>query len=353
MKKKLPNEFLFTVVALLIVTIFVHAAYVLHIRPVAEATLRADREKIAVDPNYVTERSFYVIIKDYEQQAEIILMLWALAIIGYKAVVQQRELRVLRAEVLRLPDGTRILPEDTREYTRQLEGLPAADRETLVPRALMAALARFGATRNVQDASTVAHGICQSEAERLRFWSGRKNAFPASGRISPDYMCMDSTIPRKRLADILIAIGEMDVHYGAIGCGVAEGTLVKVIGTSTCDCAVVSSAKRVPDIPGICGIVPGAILPGFHGIEAGQSAVGDIFKWWVEVVCGGDEETHAALTREAARQRHACRFARPPRSPRAPPARCRACSRGPSSCDADLHSAKITFQIAERGEKGE
>ena len=167
MNKKLPNEFLFTVVALLIVTVFVHAAYVLHIRPVAEATLRADRERMTVDPNYVTERSFYVIIKDYEQEAEIILMLWALAIIGYKSVVQQRELRVLRAEVLRLPDGTRILPEDTREYTRQLEGLPAADRETLVPRALMAALARFGATRNVQDASTVAHGICQSEAERL------------------------------------------------------------------------------------------------------------------------------------------------------------------------------------------
>ena len=55
--------------------------------------------------------------------------------------------------------------------------------------------------------------ISQSEAERLRFWSGRKNAFPASGRISPDYMCMDSTIPRKRLADILIAIGEMEKKY--------------------------------------------------------------------------------------------------------------------------------------------
>ncbi|MEN9526900.1 MAG: hypothetical protein RLY56_851, partial [Pseudomonadota bacterium] len=53
MNKKLPNEFLFTVVALLIVTIFVHAAYVLHIRPAAEATLRADRERMAVDPNYV------------------------------------------------------------------------------------------------------------------------------------------------------------------------------------------------------------------------------------------------------------------------------------------------------------
>ncbi|MGH8856715.1 MAG: FAD-binding protein, partial [Polaromonas sp.] len=47
--------------------------------------------------------------------------------------------------------------------------------------------------------------VSQNEAERLRFWSGRKNAFPASGRISPDYMCMDSTIPRKRLADILLA----------------------------------------------------------------------------------------------------------------------------------------------------
>jgi glycolate oxidase len=55
--------------------------------------------------------------------------------------------------------------------------------------------------------------ISQNEAERLRFWSGRKNAFPASGRISPDYMCMDSTIPRKRLADILLAIAEMEKKY--------------------------------------------------------------------------------------------------------------------------------------------
>jgi glycolate oxidase len=52
-----------------------------------------------------------------------------------------------------------------------------------------------------------------NEAQRLRFWSGRKNAFPASGRISPDYMCMDSTIPRKRLADMLIAIGEMETRH--------------------------------------------------------------------------------------------------------------------------------------------
>ena len=91
---------------------------------------------------------------------------------------------------------------------------------------------------------------------------------------------------------IPIAIGEFDVHYGAIACGIRVGTLVKVIGTSTCDCAVVSSKRRVPDIPGICGIVPGAILPGYYGIEAGQSAVGDIFNWWVETICGGDRELH-------------------------------------------------------------
>jgi L-ribulokinase len=124
----------------------------------------------------------------------------------------------------------------------------------------------------------------------------------------------DATVPAGKLdvewaaklglaAGIPIAIGEMDVHYGAIGCGVAEGVIVKVIGTSTCDCGVVSAEKPVPDIPGICGIVKGAILPGYYGIEAGQSAVGDIFKWWVEVVCGGDRALHSKLTQDAAKQR--------------------------------------------------
>ena len=104
-------------------------------------------------------------------------------------------------------------------------------------------------------------------------------------------------------AGIPVAIGEMDVHYGAIGSGVDEGTLVKVIGTSTCDCAVVSADHAVADVPGICGIVKGSILPGFYGVEAGQSAVGDIFKWWVEGVCGGDGSLHAELTAQAAAQR--------------------------------------------------
>ncbi|WP_294770831.1 FAD-linked oxidase C-terminal domain-containing protein [uncultured Rhodoferax sp.] len=67
--------------------------------------------------------------------------------------------------------------------------------------------------RVLTDAGATKIAVSNSEAERLRFWSGRKNAFPASGRISPDYMCMDSTIPRARLADILLAIAEMEKKY--------------------------------------------------------------------------------------------------------------------------------------------
>lgn len=104
-------------------------------------------------------------------------------------------------------------------------------------------------------------------------------------------------------AGIPIAIGEFDVHYGAIGSGIREGTLVKVIGTSTCDICVLPRDKPVADIPGVCGIVEGGVLPGFYDIEAGQSAVGDIFKWWVEGVCRGDAALHAELTAEAARQK--------------------------------------------------
>jgi L-ribulokinase len=66
---------------------------------------------------------------------------------------------------------------------------------------------------------------------------------------------------------------------------------------------VVSAENTVPDIPGICGIVPGAILPGHYGVEAGQSAVGDIFHWWVAGVCKGDAAMHAALTAESSQLR--------------------------------------------------
>jgi L-ribulokinase len=123
-----------------------------------------------------------------------------------------------------------------------------------------------------------------------------ETAYDAS--VAAGTLCAEWAAKLGLPAGIAVAIGEMDVHYGAIGCGVTEGTLVKVIGTSTCDCGVIAAERKPADIPGICGIVKGSILPGYYGVEAGQSAVGDIFKWWVEVVCGGDSALLQTLSGE-------------------------------------------------------
>jgi L-ribulokinase len=81
---------------------------------------------------------------------------------------------------------------------------------------------------------------------------------------------------------IAVAVGGFDAHVGAVGAGAAEGRLVKVLGTSTCDILVSPVERPLQDIPGVCGIVKDSVLKGFHGIEAGQSAVGDTFLWFVQ-----------------------------------------------------------------------
>ncbi|GAG90995.1 unnamed protein product, partial [marine sediment metagenome] len=100
---------------------------------------------------------------------------------------------------------------------------------------------------------------------------------------------------------IPVAIGAFDAHLGGVGSGIKQSVLVKIIGTSTCDMVVAPNDAKLPDIPGICGIVDGSILPGYFGLEAGQSAVGDIFNWFVNYIKpGGDKKgTHQALTEEA------------------------------------------------------
>ncbi len=80
---------------------------------------------------------------------------------------------------------------------------------------------------------------------------------------------------------IAIAVGAFDAHIGAVGAGAKTGTLVKILGTSTCDLMITPNDAPLADIPGVCGIVNGSVLPGFYGIEAGQSAVGDLFLWLV------------------------------------------------------------------------
>jgi L-ribulokinase len=102
-----------------------------------------------------------------------------------------------------------------------------------------------------------------------------------------------------------VAVGAFDAHLGAIGAGIAPGTLVKIIGTSTCDIAVWPLREKLADIPGLCGIVRGSVLPDCYGLEAGQSAVGDIFNWFVNYIRPGGAKTgsHESLTRVAGRLR--------------------------------------------------
>ena len=101
---------------------------------------------------------------------------------------------------------------------------------------------------------------------------------------------------------IAVAVGSFDAHLGGVGSGVETGRFVKIIGTSTCDICVWPATKKLPDVPGLCGIVDGSVLPGYFGLEAGQSAVGDIFNWFVNVIePGGPKKgSHAVLTRKAA-----------------------------------------------------
>jgi L-ribulokinase len=102
-------------------------------------------------------------------------------------------------------------------------------------------------------------------------------------------------------AGIPVTVGAFDAHTGAIGAGVKPGTLVKIIGTSTCDISVRVNTAKLADIPGVCGIVDGSVVPGYFGIEAGQSAVGDIFNWWVDYIQPGGKNalTHRQLDEAA------------------------------------------------------
>lgn len=118
----------------------------------------------------------------------------------------------------------------------------------------------------------------------------------AAGKLTEEW-AQELGIP----AGIPVAVGAFDAHLGGVGSGIKSGALVKIMGTSTCDMMVSPLDQELPDIPGLCGIVPESILPGFYGLEAGQSAVGDIFNWFVSRIQpgGSAESTHSALAQKA------------------------------------------------------
>lgn len=167
MKKNMPTEFVFSLFALLISVILVHSIYLTVIRPNADAIIIEQRAAMDVDPDYSPERSFYVIVRDFEQEACFILMLWAFSMLAYKGWAASLEGKLLTQEFIPIAEGMKILPEDTREYARAIQGLPDEERRMLLPRSLLSALGRFGATRNVQDVASSAHTLFETEAERL------------------------------------------------------------------------------------------------------------------------------------------------------------------------------------------
>jgi biopolymer transport protein ExbB/TolQ len=166
-KKNIPVEFVYQLFVLIITIIVIHAFYVSVVRPNAAEIIAEQNQAAAEDPNYVRERHVWVLIKDLEQEACFILGIWALAIMGYKGVKISAERRLLDTDLVPVAEGMRILPEDTREFARQVQQLPDDRQRMLLPRALLNALRRFATTRSIQDVASSTHTICESEAERL------------------------------------------------------------------------------------------------------------------------------------------------------------------------------------------
>ncbi len=167
MKHNPLSDFLYQLFALIVALIIVHAVYVTVIRPNADVILQEQRARQNAGEVYEVNRSLYIVIKDFEQEACFILALWAVAIIGLKAKMVLDEWRLLAKSLLVVAPGTSILPEDAREYSRPLQALPADEQEYLLPRALLSGLQRFGSTRNIQDVSSAIREICGTESDRL------------------------------------------------------------------------------------------------------------------------------------------------------------------------------------------
>jgi biopolymer transport protein ExbB/TolQ len=152
---------------LFVCVVVIHSFYTLVVRPKAAVWAGEQAALMKSNPGYEPRRSVFVIIKDPEQETAIILGAWALilAAMRFREIRSQRAL--LQSDLLKLPAGFVILPNDVREYSRRLEELPATQSNSVVTRVLRLALKRFAATGNVQDASTTVHNVSESEGTRL------------------------------------------------------------------------------------------------------------------------------------------------------------------------------------------
>jgi len=167
MKRKPHSEFLYQVSALVLSIVIVHLYYITVVRPNAATAVAETAARIASGDTTARSTSLWVIVKDYEQEAEVILMFWSFAIMGYKARLLIQERKLLEQDLVKISEGMSVLPEDTREFIRVVEALPDESRDSLLPRALVTALQRFASTKSVQSVSEAVRGVCDTESERL------------------------------------------------------------------------------------------------------------------------------------------------------------------------------------------
>lgn len=165
--KRNTNEMFFQLAALLLSVIVVHAIYVTVVRPNADSLIRRHAEQAAAGESAEVPQSFFVIVKDPEQEFCFILMFWALAIMGYKTRTALREKGMLDLPLVNIGEGSRVLPDDAGPLTRPLQSLPDEQRGFLLPRALQTALTRFQTTGNVQSATEAVNTLCDTENDRL------------------------------------------------------------------------------------------------------------------------------------------------------------------------------------------
>jgi biopolymer transport protein ExbB/TolQ len=164
------DDAVYSISALLLAVIVIHSIWTLIIRPRAEAVL-SQRVVVTNTANVKQQvlqlRSIYVILKDHEQELCIILCMWSLLLLARQAQDTRLARQLLDRDYVKIGDGQVVLPEDARVYSRPLESLPAAEQSRFLPRLLMVAYNRFGATRSVQDAAEAVRDECDFETASM------------------------------------------------------------------------------------------------------------------------------------------------------------------------------------------
>lgn len=169
------------------------------------------------------------------------------------------------------------------------------------------------------DATIIKRNVCAAGHKGLynEEWGGLPDK-EFIEKLHPDLLRILKTLPEQALSvehtngalskkwaeefgmpeGIPVAMGILDAHAGAIGSGIKDGSLVKIIGTSTCDLVLADLHSGKSNIQGVASVAAESVLPEYYGIEAGQSAVGDILDWFIKVVLK-NKKSHSELTEEA------------------------------------------------------